>query len=245
MPRACDYLVEGYTYHLTHRCQEQLFLLNAARERDAYREWLREGVKRYGVPVYGYSITCNHVHVIVHASDREAVSRLMQLASGATAKGFNTRKDRKNAMWEHPYHCTVIQNGKHLLNCLCYVDLNMVRTEKIKHPGAWRWCGYHELTGSRKRYRILDIEHLVAKTSRGSVSEFQQWYRDKIEEKLSKGRLKREAHWTDSLAVGDHDFVEQITKEYRNRYRFAVQETAQGVWSVREGSVPYNEKANE
>ena len=41
MPRASRYLQEGFTYHLTHRCHDQRFLLRFARERKAYREWLR------------------------------------------------------------------------------------------------------------------------------------------------------------------------------------------------------------
>jgi REP element-mobilizing transposase RayT len=79
MPRASRYLVAGYNYHLTHRCHDRRFLLKFAKEREAYREWLRIGAQRYGVPVYGYCITSNHVHVIVHATDPLAIGKLMQL----------------------------------------------------------------------------------------------------------------------------------------------------------------------
>ena len=92
MPRASDYLIEGYTYHLTHRCHNRKFLLRFARDRDAYREWLREGIRRHRVPVYGYCLTSNHVHLVVHADRAEAVSGLMHLAAGATAKQYNLRK---------------------------------------------------------------------------------------------------------------------------------------------------------
>ena len=43
MPRADRYMMEGYVYHLTHRCHNRAFLLGFARDRDAYREWLRIG----------------------------------------------------------------------------------------------------------------------------------------------------------------------------------------------------------
>ena len=123
MPRASQYLLEGYTYHLTHRCHGRTFLLNRREDRDRYREWLREGVARFRVPVYGYAITRNHVHVVAHASSREGLSRLMHLASGAVAKRYNVSHARVGSMWEHPYHCTVVQGGgRHLLNCLRYVD---------------------------------------------------------------------------------------------------------------------------
>ena len=43
MPRASKYLVEGYTYHVTHRCHNRDFHLRFARDRN----WLREGIRRH------------------------------------------------------------------------------------------------------------------------------------------------------------------------------------------------------
>jgi hypothetical protein len=38
---------EGGIFHITHRCHNREFLLKFARDRDAYREKLREHVKKY------------------------------------------------------------------------------------------------------------------------------------------------------------------------------------------------------
>lgn len=88
MPRASDYLLEGYTYHLTHRCHNREFFLRFVLDRDVYRELLREGVRRHRVPVYGYCVTSSHVRLIVHAGSVEAVSNLIHLAGrwGQTLK---------------------------------------------------------------------------------------------------------------------------------------------------------------
>jgi len=99
MPRADRYMVEGYTYHLTHRCHNRAFLLRFVKDREAYRKWLRVGVKRYKVPVFAYAITSSHVHLVVHVRDRDAVGRLMDLAAGATARQYNRRKERSGAFW--------------------------------------------------------------------------------------------------------------------------------------------------
>ena len=66
MPRSSNYLLPGYTYHLTQRCHGHEFLLRFAKDRDTCQKWLREGVQRYRVPVYGYCITSNHIHVLAH-----------------------------------------------------------------------------------------------------------------------------------------------------------------------------------
>jgi len=115
MPRASRYLKEGYTFHLTHRCHDRRFLLKFARDRDVYREWLRVGINRYRVPVYGYCITSNHVHLVVHVDDPKRVGLLMHLAAGAFAQHLNGRKGLEGSVWEHLYQCTIIQDGQHLI----------------------------------------------------------------------------------------------------------------------------------
>ena len=95
MPNASRYLQAGYTYHLTHRCHDRRFLLKFARDRNVYRKWLREGARRYRVPVYNYCVTSNHTHAIVHVDDVETVAAMMQLASATLARHWNRRKDHE------------------------------------------------------------------------------------------------------------------------------------------------------
>lgn len=245
MPRATRYLENGYLYHLTHRCADGEFFLRFAEERDAYREWLRVGVKRYLVPVLGYAITGNHTHVVVEVRDRLAVADMMKLASGVVAQARNRRKGHEGSVWEHPYQCTRIEDGSHLLNCLRYVDLNMVRAGKVRHPGQWRWCGYDELTGKRKRYRIIDHARLLALTGFASLPEFSDYYANSISERLARDSQVREAHWTEAVAVGGADFVKAAEDDvvYRRRmHQYQVDDAATGesMWAVRETAASYN-----
>ena len=243
MPRASRYLVEGYTYHLTHRCHDRRFLLKFSRERQAYREWLRIAAQRYGVPVYGYCITSNHVHVIVHATDRHDVGRLMQLPSGAVARQLNARKQHEGSVWEHPYQCTMIEDGRHLLNCLRYVDLNMVRCGTVKHPEAWRWCGYDELIGTRQRYRIIDIDRLLQSLDLDSHAELTRLHTEGIREQIALKKIARAPHWTEALAVGSKEFVEHARSQYRYRQSFVETgietDHEQNTWILRESPAAY------
>ncbi|MBT7065369.1 MAG: transposase [Verrucomicrobia bacterium] len=243
MPRSSDYLLEGYTYHLTQRCHNREFLLCRAKDRDVYREWLRQGVKRHGVSVYGFCVTCSHVHVLTHVDSVEDVSSLMHLASGATAKRYNLRKGRTGSMWQHPYQCTIVEDGRHLLNCLTYIDMNMVRAGVVSHPQEWKWCGYDELVGSRRRYRILDIGRLLQSLDVTSEEQLRRYYTEAIRERIEMGRLQRESHWSDSLAVGSEEFVRGTKEKYKRRWTFDLTQLPgehKDVWTVREPSVAYN-----
>ena len=243
MPRATRYLQDGFIYHLTHRCHDGQFFLRHVRARDEYREWLRIGALRHRVAVLAYAITSNHTHIVVFVDDRHAVADMMKLAAGVVAQARNRRKGHQYSVWEHPYHCTRIQSGRHLLNCLRYVDLNMVRTGKVTHPSQWRWCGYDELTGKRKRYRIIDKERLLECTDFADMSEFSRFYATSVQERLDKGTVDRQPCWTEAVAIGDEDFVETADRSCsyrRSMEKREVQIDGQDMaWLIREDRQSY------
>jgi len=243
MPRASRYLLSGYTYHLTHRCHDRRFLLKFKEERERYREWLRIAVKRHGVSVFGYCITGNHTHVVAYAHEREAIAQLMHLPSGAVAHHLNRRKRHEGSVWEHPYQCTIIQDGRHLLNCLRYVDLNMVRAGVVKHPEQWRWCGYDELVGARQRYRLIDRARLRQHLDVPDDESLARLHAERVQESITRRSLARQPMWTEGLAVGSREYVEQAKKQYRFRAAFHEYPVDTGeqeaTWVVRESPSAY------
>jgi REP-associated tyrosine transposase len=58
----------------------------------------------------------------------------MQLIAGRMAQEYNLRKERKGAYWEDRYHATAVETDQHLVRCMVYMDLNMVRAGVVKHP---------------------------------------------------------------------------------------------------------------
>jgi len=246
MPNASRYLQPGYTYHLTHRCHDQRFLLHTIRERNDYRKWLREGARRHGVPIYNYCITSNHVHVIAHVDDPEAVSAMMQLASATVARHWNRLKEHEGSFWEHPFKCTIVQSGQHLLNCMRYVSMNMVRAGVTGQPSEWRWCGDDELMARRSRYRLLALDRMLESLEIHSMDAFQRVYGEGIDELLARRRSSREAVWTESLAVGDRTFVERVATNFGQRRRFTysdAEEAGPDSICVREGRSRYSSES--
>jgi len=81
----------------------------------------------------------------------------MQLIAGRTAQEFNSRKSRKGAFWEDRYHATAVQTDSHLIRCITYIDLNMVRARVVQHPSTWDVCGYNEIQSPWGRKGVIDI----------------------------------------------------------------------------------------
>jgi putative transposase len=66
----------------------------------------------------------------------------------------------KGAFWEDRYHATAIEGGEHLLRCVVYIDLNMVRAGVVAHPGEWAHGGYREIQAPRRRCVLIDYQAL-------------------------------------------------------------------------------------
>src|SRR5512145_915354 len=160
MPRANRHFLAGHVWHITHRCHERAFLLKFARDRDRYLRWLFEAKKRFGLCVLNYTVTSNHVHLLVQDTTPQSIARSMQLVAGRSGQEYNERKRRQGAFWEDRYHATAIESDAHLHRCVVYLDLNMVRAGAVKHPAEWAHSGYREIQAAPRRYAIINLKRL-------------------------------------------------------------------------------------
>jgi len=240
MPRAHRHFVPGLVWHLTHRCHRQEFLLKFSRDRDRYLWWLMEAKRRYGLCVLNYVLTCNHVHLLVREGTPGAIARSMQLVAGRTAQEFNARKERRGAFWEDRYHATAVDSGDHLVRCITYIDLNMVRAGAVRHPVWWRHSGYAEVQKPPRRYRLIDTDALVELVGAGSLTALQASQRQWVSASIAAGRLQREPDWSEALAIGSPAFAERVKTSLAgrsDRRRTVTREDA--AWVVRESAPAY------
>ena len=242
MPRGNQLSGDGGVFHLTHRCHNRAFLLKFARDRDAYRAKVREQLRQFDVSMLDYCLTSNHVHLLVDATERLEVSGFMQAVAGEFARAYNRRKGRMNAYWGDNYHATVVEAGDYLWRCLVYIELNMVRCGVVDHPREWPWVGYHEIMGTRSRYRLLDLERLCWRVGASSLEDLRKNLDASLAETIAQDRVKRETCWTESLAVGSNSFVEKIQPLILSRRETEITQTDSNMWVLQETAIPYGQK---
>lgn len=215
MARASRCYEPGLIWHITHRCHKREFLLKFIKDKQAWSRWVLASKKLFGLCILNYTITSNHVHLLILDTGQDAehaISRSFQLAAGRVAQEYNNRKNRSGAFWEDRYHATAIETGEHLINCLIYIDLNMVRAKVVNHPGDWPFGGYYELQQLRKRFRnqLVDRRALLSLLGMKSLESLRQARAEWVAKECRTGRLERDAKWTESVAVGSRDYTERI-----------------------------------
>jgi len=238
MPRANRLHLDNQIVHITHRCHRRQFLLRFARDRRVWIRWLYEARKRYGLCVLDYQVTHNHIHLLVRDRGGDEIPKSMQLIAGRTGQQYNRRKGRGGAFWQDRYHATIVDSEGHLIRCLIYIDLNMVRAGVVHHPQEWPDAGYHEIQCAKPRYRIVDrsaLGELLEIDSRALAALHRGW----IDDSLAASVPEREPAWSTAVAVGRTAFVEQVQHVLGHRGRFRRIDETTGSAILREPGPRY------
>jgi REP element-mobilizing transposase RayT len=240
MARANRHYIPGYVWHITHRCHKREFLLKFVRDRRRWLQWLFEAKKRFGTRILNYTVTSNHIHLLIQDGGAgEVIPQTMQLVAGRTGQEYNLRKNRNGAYWEDRYHATAVEAGSHLIQCMVYIDLNMVRAGVVKHPSEYPFSGYNEIENPRERYGLIDHKSLVDLLNLSTAEALKESYRGWVEESLREEPKRRQPRWTESIAVGSEGFVEN-TKAVLGIKAIGRETVGEdGVYQLREAEIPY------
>ena len=216
-------------------------MLKFAKDHQSWIDWLFEARKRYGMVVLNYMATSNHIHLLIYDRDGGGViPKSVQLTAGRTAQEYNQRKRRKGAYWEDRYHATAVQTDRHLIQCIVYMDLNMVRAGVVKHPSEWPHCGYGEIQRAPDRYRLIDRKALMELLGINEGEQLSLSHRSWVEEALKIKTGIREIRWSESIAVGSSLFVKQVKTDLGARgFGRRIISSAES-HELRESQVPYD-----
>ena len=241
MARAHRHYIPGQIWHITHRCHKREFLLKFAKDRHRWLQWLYQAKRRYGLTILNYTVTSNHIHLIVQDDARgQIIPQSIQLVAGRTGQEYNQRKKRKGAFWEDRYHATVIEKGEHLLRCIVYIDMNMVRAGVVGHPQDWVHGGYGEIQNPRRKCILIDYGKLCRLAGYSDFERFQEAHRKWVDAALTKAEPHREKQWTETIAVGDESFVGIVKRQMQAlAIGRRVQPNKTG-YELKEACAPYN-----
>jgi REP element-mobilizing transposase RayT len=95
----------------------------------------RAAKQRLGARLVQYSVQSNHLHLIVEAEGRRALSRAMQGLAVRLARGLNKRIGRRGAVFSDRYHARALRTLLEVRRALLYVLQNH-RHHARAHPVA-------------------------------------------------------------------------------------------------------------
>jgi putative transposase len=202
-------------------------------------QWLFEAERRFKIIVLNYIVTSNHIHLLVKDnSTQRRIPLFMQLLESRTAQEYNRRKKRKGAFWEDRYHATAVETGDHMIQCMTYIDLNMVRAGVVADPIEWKESGYFEIQNPRKRKQLIDYSYL-SKVLNVEPDKLQEHQKEIVKEAMGMNKLNRDGKWTEAIAVGSKAYVESIRQQLNIKAIGRRTTLTEHGYELAEAEIPY------
>ena len=125
--------------HITLRAKRDVASLRSKGRFLRVRDALRAGADRFGMRVVQFAVMHDHVHLIVEAHDKDALSRGMQGLAIRLAKAIN-RRERRGKVFRDRYYAVILDSPRQVRQALSYVMLNGRRHDRKHGPvGPARW----------------------------------------------------------------------------------------------------------
>ncbi len=131
-------LSSEHPVHVVMRVPRRYLRLRTGETYGSVRRVLPRYLGREDFRVVHVSIQHNHLHFIVEASDRRALTHGMQSLAINLARRINRDLRRRGKVFEFRYHATQIRTTWHARNALAYVLNNWRRHREDFHNGRLR-----------------------------------------------------------------------------------------------------------
>ncbi|HUU70714.1 MAG TPA: transposase [Planctomycetota bacterium] len=228
MTRYARFSFDGALHHVTMRCNNKEFLFDTD-SFGLFISLLGEISRMYGLPLYGYCLMTNHVHLLVQVDTAGVISLFMQRLANTFARQFNSARRRKGHLWEARFRSCIVEADAFLLRAMAYVDLNPVRAGIAENPSVHPWSGHAELASGNKN--LLTFHQTYAALGSNSAARYEAFQRILAQE------LARPAYsLAETLFVGRAEFVQEMMQRFgiesRVRPRVRWVDLGDGAWAL-------------
>jgi REP element-mobilizing transposase RayT len=121
---------------VTTRLRRAVGNLRSSRRHRVVRASIRRAAERFGMRVVHYSLQRDHLHLLVEAVDRRALSRGMQGLTIRIARALNRVANRRGKVFGDRYHARQLSSPLEVRRGLVYV-LNNGRKHALQRGERW------------------------------------------------------------------------------------------------------------
>jgi putative transposase len=123
--------------HVTQRMRPDVGNLRTQRRLELLKRAFHAGSGHLGMQVVHFSVQGNHLHLIVEAEGRDALSRGMKGLAVRVAVALNRSIGRRGTVFADRYHARVMSSPRDVANTLRYVFENY--RHHARETLAWSW----------------------------------------------------------------------------------------------------------
>ena len=145
MPRLARKSYKGEKlFHVMVQGINKETIFSKERERYEYIKLLRQYEKEYQLSIIAYCVMANHVHLLIDTIDVEELTRYMHKLNTTYAIYYNKNNDRVGYVYRDRYKTQIIENQRHLYNCIIYIHNNPVKASLCGTAEQYKFSSYKQ-----------------------------------------------------------------------------------------------------
>jgi putative transposase len=155
MPRVARGLADGMIYHVINRGNGRQEVFHKDEDFQAFITLLREAKEKHPVKLLGYCLMSNHFHLLLSPVQADDLSKYMQWLMTSHVRRYHRHYRTSGHVWQGRYKSFIVDNDRHLLTVVRYIEGNPVRIRLVQSADEWRWSSHGERLNSPDR-NLLD-----------------------------------------------------------------------------------------
>jgi REP element-mobilizing transposase RayT len=198
---------EGAIYHVTGRGNEQRKIFFSRRDYEKFKEYIAEGLDKYGFILHGYVLMTNHYHLIIETPEKN-LSKIMHHINSSYTTYTNIKRKRSGHLLQGRFKSIVIDKDSYLLELSRYLHLNPVRAKMAQLPGDYPYSSYGSYTTAAgdKLVTTTTILNMLAPKPDAA----REKYRSFVESALNEGVESPFKKVYAGIILGSVDFIKEV-----------------------------------
>ncbi|MDD5687860.1 MAG: transposase [Elusimicrobia bacterium] len=208
MPRRARFTIEDGTYHVMIRGNNRNPIFQNSEDFSYFMELIKDNKEKYNLKVYHYVLMNNHIHIIIKSVIGKNLSEAMKRMMVSYMRYYRKLYKGIGHFFQDRFKSFLIQDGKYLLECGRYVELNPVSAGIVKYPNEYKWSSY-KVYAEGEKSNLIDInpEYMgLSEDIDNRKKRYKEYINDGLFEQRTEERFFKEG------AYGSVEFKEILKK---------------------------------
>ena len=139
MPRTARAAKAGWCYHVVNRANQKAEIFRGPGDFCAFIGLIVEAQLRIDLEILAACLMPNHFHLVVRPRGDSDLARWMHWLLTTHVRRFHGRRGTNGRVWQGRYKAFPIEQDRHLLTVLRYVERNALRARLVARAEDWAW----------------------------------------------------------------------------------------------------------
>jgi putative transposase len=139
MPRTARAIASGFYYHVINRGNNRATIFSAPHEFDLFVHLMRRAQVRCHMDVVAACLMPNHFHLVVKPLAAGDLAAWLHWLLTTHASRHHRQRNSTGRIWTSRFKAFPVQDDRHLLTVVRYVERNALRANLVRRAENWPW----------------------------------------------------------------------------------------------------------